>query len=165
MDFITDYLIRSFIGLVLFYLVYFAFLRKQTFFTVNRFFLIGSIFFSLLYPLIDISLFIPEVTKNFGVLLDSIQINGSYINDSISYYDIQDAKITNRSTVSIGQYHNHIASKVLPLHQNTEFDFQLMSTSVYNYAIQSDLPFYPISEFILIDTFIQDCFTNDYALN
>jgi len=103
------------------------------------------------------------VNKLFVIILSLLFLISC--NDSISYYDIQDAKITNRSTVSIGQYHNHIASKVLPLHQNTEFDFQLMSTSVYNYAIQSDLPFYPISEFILIDTFIQDCFTNDYALN
>ncbi len=53
-DFIL-YLFESGICLAFFYLVYWIFLKKETFFNLNRFFLVSSIGFSLIIPLIRIS--------------------------------------------------------------------------------------------------------------
>ena len=86
MNLLSQYLIQSVIGLILFYLVYAVFLRKQTFFAINRFFLIGAVFFSLIIPLFSFSMPVKNITSGFGVMLDTIQINGSFINDSISMY-------------------------------------------------------------------------------
>ena len=86
MNSLTEYLIHSFIGLTLFYSVYAIFLRKHTFFSVNRFYLIGSVFLSLVIPFINFT--VPVVSSDVSILLDSIQINGSKINSSISRYPL-----------------------------------------------------------------------------
>ncbi len=49
------YMVESGVCLGLFYLVYWAFLRKETFFTINRFFLMFSIPLSFLIPLINLT--------------------------------------------------------------------------------------------------------------
>ncbi len=54
MNSVLLYLIESGVCLGLFYLVYWAFLRKETFFATNRFFLMFSIPLSFLIPLINI---------------------------------------------------------------------------------------------------------------
>ena len=64
----VNYLPESGISLSLFALVYFLFLRRETFFSINRWFLLGSIGFSALLPLLHIPLYtsqatmLPEVT-------------------------------------------------------------------------------------------------------
>ena len=49
------YLLKVNIALVVFYLIYRIFLRKLTFYTLNRYYLLGALTFSLLYPWIDLS--------------------------------------------------------------------------------------------------------------
>jgi len=55
------YLVKSGLALWLFYGIYWLFLRKETFFSVNRFVLLGSVVLSFLLPLVPISNWI-----NFG---------------------------------------------------------------------------------------------------
>jgi len=52
---IIMYLLRVNIALVLFYLVYFLVLRRLTFYTLNRAFLLFGIGFSVVYPFVDLS--------------------------------------------------------------------------------------------------------------
>ncbi|MBW8684110.1 M56 family metallopeptidase [Chitinophaga rhizophila] len=54
------YLLKANIALVLFYLAYYFGLRRLTFYTLNRFFLVGGILCAAVCPLIDPSLFIRE---------------------------------------------------------------------------------------------------------
>lgn len=82
-DFV-DYLLESGISLSLFALVYFLFLRKETFFRINRWFLLVSVGFSAVLPLIHIPFYVPEVTMLPEVtvtpyinLLSSVTIYGA----------------------------------------------------------------------------------------
>jgi hypothetical protein len=49
------YLIKANIALCLFYLAYRLGLRRLTFYTLNRFFLLTGIVFSSLFPLVDVN--------------------------------------------------------------------------------------------------------------
>jgi TonB family protein len=68
------YLLQSGIALWLFYAIYWLFLRKETFFSLNRFILLGSVAMSLILPLIRLenlfalpaSTSIPSFFMNFG---------------------------------------------------------------------------------------------------
>ena len=62
MNSFVNYLLESGISLSLFALVYFLFLRWETFFNVNRWFLLVSISFSALLPLLHIPFYAPEAT-------------------------------------------------------------------------------------------------------
>ena len=57
-----NYLFESGISLSLFALVYFLFLRRETFFNINRWFLLVSICFSALLPLLHIPFYTPQAT-------------------------------------------------------------------------------------------------------
>lgn len=54
MNELFEYFLESGISLALFYAVYWIFLKKETFFSVNRFYLIFSVVFSLLIPFLRI---------------------------------------------------------------------------------------------------------------
>ena len=54
---IIIYLLQSASILAVLYTVYWLFLRKDTFFHVNRFYLVGSLLLSLTIPLFDFRLF------------------------------------------------------------------------------------------------------------
>jgi TonB family protein len=58
----VNYLIESGISLSLFALVYFLFLRRETFFGINRWFLLVSIGFSAVLPLLHIPFYTPQPT-------------------------------------------------------------------------------------------------------
>lgn len=58
----VNYLIESGISLSLFALVYFLFLRRETFFSINRWFLLVSIGFSAVLPLLHIPFYTPRPT-------------------------------------------------------------------------------------------------------
>jgi TonB family protein len=58
----ANYLIESGISLSLFALVYFLFLRRETFFSINRWFLLVSIGFSAILPLLHIPFYTPQPT-------------------------------------------------------------------------------------------------------
>jgi TonB family protein len=68
------YLLQSGIALWFFYAIYWLFLRKETFFSLNRFILLGSVAMSLILPLIRLenlfalpaSTSIPSFFMNFG---------------------------------------------------------------------------------------------------
>ena len=80
----VNYLIESGVSLSLFALVYFLFLRRETFFSINRWFLLVSIGFSAILPLLHIPFYtaqptvLAEVTVTPYVnLLTTITIYGS----------------------------------------------------------------------------------------
>ena len=58
----VNYLLESGISLSLFALVYFLFLRRETFFNVNRWFLLVSICFSATLPLLHVPFYAPQTT-------------------------------------------------------------------------------------------------------
>ena len=58
----VNYLIESGVSLSLFALVYFLFLRRETFFSINRWFLLVSIGFSAVLPLLHIPFYAPQPT-------------------------------------------------------------------------------------------------------
>src|SRR5665648_1154572 len=70
----VNYLLESGISLSLFALVYFLFLRRETFFNVNRWFLLVSIGFSALLPLLHIPFYTPQ-----AVLLQEVTVT-PYVN-------------------------------------------------------------------------------------
>ena len=81
-----NYLIESGISLSLFALVYFLFLRKETFFNVNRWFLLVSVVFSAVLPLLHIPFYAPQPTMLAEVtvtpyvnLLSTVTIYGADI--------------------------------------------------------------------------------------
>ena len=79
------YLLQSGISLVLLYTVYWIFLRKDTFFVVNRTFLVTSVMFSLLFPLLQIEwLFPSEMSSTYYILLDVVTINSSKIESTFA---------------------------------------------------------------------------------
>lgn len=76
MDKVIIVLFEASISFVLFYLVFFFWLRKQTFFTANRFYLLSTAVFSLIIPLLQFSF--PTKTGNEVVvynLLESITVS------------------------------------------------------------------------------------------
>ena len=78
----VNYLIESGISLSLFALVYFLFLRRETFFNVNRWFLLVSISFSALLPLLHIPFYAPQ-----AIMLQEVTVT-PYINllSSVTVY-------------------------------------------------------------------------------
>jgi len=85
MNSFVNYLLESGISLSLFALVYFLFLRRETFFSINRWFLLVSISFSAVLPLLHIPFYtplqatmLPEVTVTPYVnLLSLITVYGT----------------------------------------------------------------------------------------
>ena len=80
----VNYLLESGISLSLFALVYFLFLRRETFFSINRWFLLVSIGFSAFLPLLHIPFYTPQATVLQEVtvtpyinLLSSVTIYGT----------------------------------------------------------------------------------------
>ena len=68
------YLLKANVALILFYLAYHFVLRRLTFYTLNRGFLLFGILFSALYPLVDLSLFFERheplaVVNNYAIAL------------------------------------------------------------------------------------------------
>jgi TonB family protein len=79
---IVNYLLESGISLSLFALVYFMLLRRETFFRVNRWFLLLSISFSALLPLLHIPFYAPQ-----PIMLQEVTVT-PYINllSSVTVY-------------------------------------------------------------------------------
>ena len=82
----VNYLLESGISLSLFALVYFLFLRRETFFNLNRWFLLVSVGFSAILPILHIPFYapqatvLPEVTVTPYInLLNSVTIYGTVL--------------------------------------------------------------------------------------
>lgn len=85
MNTLPVYLAQSGISLALLYAVYWLFLRKETFFNVNRTYLVLSVLFSLLFPLLRFKFFIPAGEETtFYVLLDAVTISSSKIEQTFT---------------------------------------------------------------------------------
>lgn len=85
MNQLPPYLLQSGACLVLLYFVYWLFLRKDTFFDVNRIYLISSLLFSLLIPLFRFSFLIPsDEETTLYVLLDAVTINATKIEETFT---------------------------------------------------------------------------------
>jgi len=74
MDNLLIYLVRSFICLGILYLAWWLFMRKDTFFAINRYYLFTSILFSLLLPLFDFSSLTSFGSKSTRMILDTITV-------------------------------------------------------------------------------------------
>ena len=74
MNLLWKYLIESGLSLCLFYGIYWTFLRRDTFFSRNRFYLTLTIITSMIIPLLSISIRQPTPIYSFEVLLDEAVI-------------------------------------------------------------------------------------------
>lgn len=77
------YLLESGTCLILFYVIYWIFLRKETYFVHNRFYLGGSVILSMLIPLLNFSITPPPTLYSFELKIDEIFVTaGSGITES-----------------------------------------------------------------------------------
>jgi TonB family protein len=74
MNDIIPYLVQSAVTLMVLYTVYWFFLRKDTFFHVNRFYLLLTLLLSLIIPLFDIRIFSNSPVSSMIILLDPVII-------------------------------------------------------------------------------------------
>lgn len=74
MNSLIPYLTGSAGSLLVFYLVYWLFLRRDTFFQMNRIYLLGMVLFSMLVPLIPLRLLNPTSVAGMMVVLDPVII-------------------------------------------------------------------------------------------
>lgn len=73
------YLVHSAAILAVLYTVYWLFLRKDTFFHVNRFYLLASLILSLVIPLLDIRIFSLGPVSPVIIMLDPVLISSEKI--------------------------------------------------------------------------------------
>ena len=74
MNEILIYLLKSAAILTVLYTVYWLFLRKDTFFQVNRFYLVNSVVLSLIVPLLELRLWNESSVATAAILLDPVLI-------------------------------------------------------------------------------------------
>jgi TonB family protein len=60
MNSLVNFILESGVSLALFSLIYVLFLRRETFFKINRLFLLGSVLFSVILPLIKLRILNPQ---------------------------------------------------------------------------------------------------------
>jgi TonB family protein len=89
---IVNYIIESGISLSLLAVIYAVFLRRETFFMLNRMFLLGSLLFSVLLPLLRIRIYEPnsvmlsEITVTpYQNLLEAVTIYGQDFSVSVEH--------------------------------------------------------------------------------
>lgn len=78
------YLLESTICLSVLYPVYWFFLRRDTFFQVNRFYLLAMVFFSILVPLLPLHWIPSGTSAAFVVLLDPVLITSAKVEHTLS---------------------------------------------------------------------------------
>ena len=86
MNHLSQYLLQSSACLAALYLVYWLLLRRETFFTVNRFFLVSAALLSLLIPLIRVNLYDIGPVRSVVIYLDPVIITPEKIGDIASRY-------------------------------------------------------------------------------
>ncbi|MCD4790789.1 MAG: M56 family metallopeptidase [Bacteroidales bacterium] len=77
------YLLQSGINLAVLYIIYWLFLRKDTFFSANRFYLVLSVIFSFALPLFKITVPIRDTESGYIYLLETIVITPDKLAGSI----------------------------------------------------------------------------------
>jgi TonB family protein len=84
MESLLIYLVRSFLCLGALYLVWFLFMSKDTFFAVNRYYLLSSILFSIFLPIFDFSSVTSFGKVSTRIILDVITIKPEEIQNVYS---------------------------------------------------------------------------------
>jgi len=79
MNNMIPYLLQSALTLMVLYTVYWLFLRKDTFFHINRFYLLLTLLLSLIIPLFDIRVFSNSPVSSMIILLDPVIITSEKI--------------------------------------------------------------------------------------
>jgi len=87
MNNIISILLQSSISMAILFAVYYAFLRKDTFFKTNRVFLIASLLLSSIVPFIDLSFLLPVKDQLVMIFLDPVIITPEGIQASIEEYN------------------------------------------------------------------------------
>lgn len=86
------YLIKSAVCLGALYLIYWFFLRKETFFAANRFYLIASIILSFILPLFKIPVYYESAELTYVVVLEAVTITAQKIEtgllNNLNFYQI-----------------------------------------------------------------------------
>ena len=86
MNSIISILLQSSISMAILFAIYFAFLRKDTFFRTNRFYLLASLVLSAIVPFIDMSSLLPAREQIAMILLDPVVITPEGIQATIEEY-------------------------------------------------------------------------------
>ncbi|HZX63526.1 MAG TPA: M56 family metallopeptidase [Bacteroidales bacterium] len=86
MNTILLYLFESTICLSVLYPVYWFFLRRDTFFQVNRFYLLAMVLFSILVPLLPLHWIPSGTSAAFVVLLDPVLITSAKVEHTLSVH-------------------------------------------------------------------------------
>ncbi|MBU1014276.1 MAG: M56 family metallopeptidase [Bacteroidetes bacterium] len=84
MDAFVIYLIQSALCLGSLYLIYWFFLKKDTFFTANRFYLISSIILSFVLPMFKVPVFYDNSDVVYVVALEAITVTADKIESGIA---------------------------------------------------------------------------------
>jgi len=84
MDAFVIYLIQSALCLGSLYLIYWFFLKKDTFFTANRFYLISSIILSFVLPMFKVPVFYDNSDVVYVVALEAITVTADKIENGIA---------------------------------------------------------------------------------
>jgi hypothetical protein len=84
MNTILLYLFESTICLSVLYPVYWFFLRRDTFFQVNRFYLLAMMLFSMLVPLLPLRLVSPGPASIIVIMLDPVLITPAKVQHTFS---------------------------------------------------------------------------------
>jgi TonB family protein len=102
MNSMVNYLLESGISLSLFAAVFLLFLRKETFFRTNRLFLLSSVIFSLILPLVAIPVYapvpqtLPEVTVTpYRNLLEAVIISTRQISGNVENFVLSSRLLVN----------------------------------------------------------------------
>lgn len=86
------YLIKSAVCLGALYLIYWFFLRKETFFAANRFYLIASIILSFILPLFKIPVYYESAELTYIIVLEAVTISAQKVEagllNNLSFYQI-----------------------------------------------------------------------------
>ncbi len=77
-------LIQSSLGIALFFMIYQLFMKKDTFFMTNRYYLLSTLCLALLLPFVDFSFLNAPGNKIYAVLLEPVFITPEGIQASIS---------------------------------------------------------------------------------
>ncbi len=78
-----QYLMESALGIILLFAVYWMFLRSETFFMLNRVYLISMILFSMIIPLIPLGSFTNETTGDLSFVLEPVVITAGKIDQVV----------------------------------------------------------------------------------
>ena len=79
---LLTHILQTTISIIILYAIYWVFLKKDTFFSLNRFYLLGALAFSVVIPFFKINFGLTETNATFVVFLETIQISADKIERS-----------------------------------------------------------------------------------